>query len=119
MRALCFTIVFALLSATAGERPRDYSKAILGCWLGPRKFEIFHSDGRWGVKRNEEAPEDISGRRWKIQRNKLIITYPGDHGMETATYTILSLTDHEMVLDVGGGYKKEYTRYSADCQKEI
>ena len=115
MRALCLGIVFALVTATAGEPPRDYSKAILGCWLGFRKFEIYHANGTWGVKRNEGAPEEITGRRWHIKGNKLIITYPGDHGLETGVFTIASLTEHKMVLR-GSGYE-ELTRYSPGCQK--
>jgi hypothetical protein len=117
MRAFCLWLVLAVVSVTAGEVTRDYSKAIVGCWLGSRKFEIYHADGTWGVKRTEDAPEDVSGRRWHARGNKLIITSPGDHGLETAVLTIISLTDHKMVLEVNG-YKEELTRYSADCQNE-
>ena len=117
MRAFRICLVFAVLSVTAGEMPGDYSKTIVGCWLGSRKFEVYHADGTWGVKRNEDAAEDISGRRWHIEGNKLIITYPGDHGLETAALTIVSLTEYKMVLDAGG-YKEELTRYSRDCQKK-
>jgi hypothetical protein len=117
MRALCICLALLVVSVTASEVPRDYSKAIIGCWLGSRKFEIYHANGTWGVRRNEDAAEDISGRRWHIKGNKLIITYPGDHGMDTAELTIVSLTEHKLVLDAGG-YKEELTRYSADCQKE-
>ena len=101
----------------AGPSP-DYSKLILGCWLGSRKFEVYHADGRWGVKRNEDAPEDSEGRRWRVDGNKLILTYPGDHGAETATYTIVSCTERKMVLE-NDGSREEYDRYSADCQKEL
>jgi len=117
MRASCLGIVFALVTATAGEPPRDYSKAILGCWLGSSKFEVYHANGTWGVKRNEGAPEEITGRRWHIKGNKLIITYPRDHGLETGVFTIVSLTEHKMVFE-GGGYEEELTRYSPGCQKE-
>jgi hypothetical protein len=117
VRAFCFCLVFALVSVTSGEVTRDYSKAIVGCWLGSRKFEVYHADGTGGVRRNEDAPEDISGRRWHIKGKKLVITYPGDHGLETAVLTIVSLTEHKMVLDASG-YKEELTRYSSDCQNE-
>jgi hypothetical protein len=117
MRAFSLCLILVVVSARASEVPRDYSKAIVGCWLGPRKFEVYHADGTWGVKRNEDAPEDISGRRWHIKGNKLVITYPADQGPETAELTIVSLTEHKLVLD-GSGYKKELTRYSPDCQKE-
>jgi hypothetical protein len=105
MRALCVFVVFAVISLTAGEVARDYSKAIVGCWLGSRKFEVYHADGTWGVKRNEGAPEEIAGRRWHIKGNKLFITYPGDHGLESGELTILSLTERKLVFDAGGWKK--------------
>jgi hypothetical protein len=117
VRAFCFCLVFVLVSVTSGEVTRDYSKAIVGCWLGSRKFEVYHANGSWGVKRNEGAPEEITGRRWHIKGNKLIITYPGDHGLETGVFTIASLTEHKMVLK-GSGYEEELTRYSPGCQNE-
>ena len=117
MRALSLCLILAVVSAAAGEAQYDYSKAIVGCWLGSRKIEVYHADGTWGVKRNEDAPEDISGRRWHIKGNKLVITYPGDHGLETGELTIVSVTEHKLVLDASGN-KKELTRYSPDIQKE-
>ena len=70
-----------------------------------------------GCEANEDAPEDIRGRRWKVEGDKLIITYPGDHGMDTGVITIVSITEHKMLLDIDG-YKEELTRYSPDCQKK-
>jgi hypothetical protein len=89
---------------------RDYSKLIRGCWLGSRKFEVYHADGRWGVKRNEDAPEDTKGRRWRVDGDKLSLTYPGDHGLETAVYTIISCTEHKMILFIDG-QTENYDRY--------
>ena len=120
MHCLRFTTVAAALLSFAMSTvaaPPDYSKRILGCWLGPRKFNVYHADGTWGVKRNEDAPENVRGRRWRVDGNKLILTYPGDHGLETATYTIVLCTPHKLILDANG-YRQEYTRYSADCQTE-
>ena len=117
MRTLCLCLILIVDSVTAGEVSRDYSKAIVGCWLGSRKFEVYHADRTWGVKRNEDAPEETGGRRWHIKGNKLIITSPGNHGLETGTLTIVTLTEHTMMLDAGG-YKEVLTRYSSDCQKE-
>jgi hypothetical protein len=120
MRCLRFTAVpVALLSfalSTVAASP-DYSKLIRGCWLGAGKFRVYHADGTWGVKRNEDAPEDTKGRRWRVDGNKLILTYPGDHGSETAVYTIVRCTERQMVLSIGR-YTEEYTRHSADCQTE-
>jgi hypothetical protein len=124
MRHLKFSIVAILaLSFLSGPAvciagpSRDYSKLIRGCWLGARKFEVYHADGRWAVKRNEDAPEDTKGRHWRVDGDKLTLTYPGDHGPETAIYTIVSCTEHRMILSIDG-HTEEYTRYSADCQTE-
>ena len=116
MRAFCLILALAVGSITASDVPRDYSKRILGCWLGPRKFDVYHADGTWGVKRNEDAPEDVRGRRWHIEGRKLTLIYPGDHGLETAVYTIISCTPHKLILEADG-YRREFTRYSADCQR--
>jgi hypothetical protein len=45
------------------------------------------------------------------------LAFPGDHGIETGVWTIISCTDHKLILD-SGGHKVEYMRYSADCQKK-
>ena len=74
------------------------TKAIVGCWAGSRKLEFHHADGTWGVKRNEDALEEINGRRWQIKGNKLLITYLGDHGLQTGVLRIVSLTKHKIVL---------------------
>ena len=67
------------------------------------------------MKRNEEAPEDTAGRRWRLDGDKLTLIYPGDHGSETVVFTIVSCTDHKMILSAEG-YTQEYTRYTANCQ---
>ena len=105
-------VLFLLVTGAAFAAPNDsgdYSKLILGRWLGPRKFSVFHADGHWGVLRNEESSEDIRGRRWHIKGNKLILTYPGDHGMDTGTYTIVTLTAEKLVTDADGD-REEYRR---------
>ena len=117
MRAFCLCLILVVATAMAEESPRDYSKEIVGCWLGSRKFEVYHADGRWGVKRNEEAAEDIRGRRWRVAGNKLFLTYPGDHGLQTTAFTIVLLTKNKLVLEADG-YREELTRYSSDCHRE-
>lgn len=87
----------------------DYSKRILGRWLGPRKYYIFHANGTWGVQGNEDAPEDIDGRRWRIQGNKLFITFRGDNGLLTVDYTIVSFTAKSFITEADG-HKEVYER---------
>src|SRR5438067_9520718 len=81
-------IVGFLVVASAGEHDRsnDYAKLIVGRWLGSRKIHVYHASGTWGIKRNEDAPEDTDNRRWSIKGSKLTLTYPGDHRVETAVY---------------------------------
>ena len=93
----------------ASKDSDNYSKRILGRWLGPRKFRIFHADGTWAIQRNEEAPQEINGRRWHIDGNKLTLTYPGDHGIENGVWTIVSFTPKEFILEADG-YKEKYER---------
>jgi len=109
---IALSLVFGSLpKVAAAPKEANYSKLILGQWLGPRKIDVYHADGTWGVRRHEQAPEDKDQRRWSIKGNQLTLTYPGDHGTATATYTILSLAPQELVLDAGG-YKQRYERFT-------
>ena len=119
---------FAVLSAVlavfvvfpvfvSAEATQDYAKKIIGCWLGERKFDVYHTKGMWGFKRNKDAPEDDGGR-WRVEGDKLIITGRTDDGFATAAYTIISCTDHALILEING-YREEYKRYSTDCRKKI
>jgi hypothetical protein len=106
-------ILIGTISAPAIATPKastNYQKRILGQWLGPRKIEVYHRDGTWGVRRNEEAQEDKNQRRWSIKGNKLTITFPGDHGTDSAIFTIISLTSQELILE-SDGYRRRYERF--------
>ncbi len=122
MRHLTFSFVavtllsFGVIRPFSGSQPPDYSKVIVGCWLGPRKFDVYHADGTWGVKRYEDDVETVKGP-WRIEGNKLSLTYSGDDGTETATYTIVSCTDKKLILEAQGR-RVEYTRYSSSCGTE-
>ena len=83
-------------------RSEDYAKRILGRWLGPRKYVTFYADGRWGVQRNENAPIEINGRRWRIEGNKLLLTWRGDTGLITAESTITSFTTKQFITEADG-----------------
>jgi hypothetical protein len=88
-------------------RSEDYAKRILGRWLGPRKYIAFHADGRWGVQRNEDAPIEIDGRRWRIEGDKLLLTFRGDTGLVTAESTITSFTTKQFIIEADG-HKETY-----------
>ncbi len=89
-------------TVSAAPNHSDYSKRILGRWLGPRKFIIFHANGTWAVQRNEDAPQEINGRRWHINGNKLTLTFPGDHGTQSVVDTIVSFTQNKFVTKDDG-----------------
>ena len=80
-------------------RSEDYAKRILGRWLGPRKYVAFYADATWGVQRNEDAPIEIDGRRWRIEGNKLLLTFRGDTGLVTAESTITSFTTKQFITE--------------------
>ena len=75
---------------------------ILGRWLGRRKYVTYYADGRWGVQRNEDAPVEIEGRRWRIEGNKLLLTWRGDAGSQTAESTITSFTTKQFMTEADG-----------------
>ena len=111
---LAVSVMFPVV--VAADARHDYTKQLVGCWLGDRKFDVYHADGTWGFKRNEDAPEEAGGR-WRVDGDKLIITGLTDNGVATAAYTIISCTDHTLIIEIDG-YREEYKRYSADCQKK-
>jgi hypothetical protein len=86
-------------------RSEDYAKRILGRWLGPRKYVAFYADGRWGVQRNEDAPVEIDGRRWRVEDNKLLLTFQGDTDLVTAESRITSFTTKRFITEADGHKK--------------
>jgi hypothetical protein len=116
MRALVTAITLALfgISTVDAVPQRDYSKLIIGSWLHecrlrPTRILVFHADGSWGVRKYDDPrPEDIRGRRWRIEADALILRYPSDHGFDTHAYKIVSFTSGKFVT--GGEYPCTYTR---------
>jgi hypothetical protein len=99
---------------SAASPPQPDAKAIVGTWMfdsrwRPSRIIVFHADGRWGVKKLEEGPEDIRGRRWWVKGNHLVLKYPSDDGFDTASYRIVSFTAGKFVTDIHG-YESTYTR---------
>ena len=64
----------------------------------------------WGFKRNEDAPEDVGGR-WRVEGDKLIVTGQTDDGFATAANTIISCTDHTLILEING-YREDNKKIS-------
>jgi hypothetical protein len=116
MNAGTRALTVALLGlATVGAVPqRDYAKLIVGSWIysskvRPTRIIVFHADGSWGVRKFDDRPEDIRGRRWHVEGDSLVLRYPSDGGFDTHPYKIVSFTRHEFVTETEG-YKFTYTR---------
>jgi hypothetical protein len=104
-----FTTAISSYREGLGEvvQPEDYSKRILGRWLGRRKYVAFFADGSWGVQRNEETPIEINGRRWRIEGKKLLLTWRGEAGLQTSEQIITSFMTKRFVTE-GGGRNETY-----------
>ncbi len=112
VRALAVALVG--LSTIAAVPQRDYAKLIVGGWIysskvRPTRIIVFHADGSWGVRKFDDRPEDIRGRRWRVEGNTLVLRYPGDHGFETAKDRIVSFIPDKFVTEIHG-YRSTYTR---------
>lgn len=109
MKTRLTTLLLLLAFVSGGlANPRagsDYSKQILGRWLGSRKFEIYYRDGTWAVQRNEDSKPDKEGRHWHIEGNKLTLTYSGG----ASTETIVSMT-HSKFVTKDEDYEEVRTR---------
>jgi len=109
--ALSLALVATVVSA-APLRPDV--KAIVGTWVFTSKYRpsriiVFHADGSWGVRKFDDRPEDIRGRRWRVQDSTLTLKYPADDGFDTATYKIVSFTPRKFVTEIHG-YESTYRR---------
>ena len=93
----------------AGPSP-DYAKLIIGKWEGPGTKTMalhqavisFHPDGRWGVLPYGGGQEEIMGRQWRIESNKLFLTYLDGRAFTTSAYTIVSFSPVKLVLEIHG-----------------
>ena len=76
------------------ENPRRASRIV-----------FFHPNHTWGVTNfDPDKPEEINGRRWRIENDKLILTFPttyeGRHKSETHVYKIVSFGRNKFATDV-------------------
>jgi hypothetical protein len=102
------------VSVLAAVPERDYAKLIVGSWTysskdRPTRIIVFHADGSWGVRKFDDRPEDIRGRRWRLEGDTLVLTYPHDHGFDTSRYQIVSFALGKFVTE-NSGYRFTYTR---------
>jgi len=114
---LFLSLCIVACANTATSKGSDaYSNRIVGRWGHRNRIVTFHADGTWGVQRHEDAPEGIAGRRWRIEGNKLFLTFPSDNGvgtpvhMDTVVYTITSFTAQSFTITTDDGDQQEYDR---------
>ena len=106
----------ACANTATSKGSEAYSKRIVGRWGTRNRIVTFHADGTWGVQRHEDAPEGNRGRHWRIEGNKLFLTFPSDDGvgtlvhMDTQAYTITSFTSQRFIATTDDGYEQEYDR---------
>jgi hypothetical protein len=101
---------------SASQHP-DYAKLIIGDWEGPHATTValhqairrFHADGRWGVVPYGGGSEEIRGRLWRIEGNKLLLTYLDGRAFATYAYRIVSFTPTKLVLEIDG-FRQEWDR---------
>lgn len=90
MKTLSITLLTFLVLVSVGsadpKTSNGYSKRIAGRWLGSKKFEIYYPDGHWAVQKSEGSEPDKAGRTWRIDGDKLILTYPGGTTTETIVF---------------------------------
>lgn len=86
---------------------------ILGTWRhemphhGGRTV-VFHPDQSWGVLGYVPDREDIRGRRWRIEGEQLIRTYPDDNGFRTISDQIVSFSSERFELDDNETFLREH-----------
>jgi hypothetical protein len=111
---LSLTLAITAFVSTAVAAPPDY-KLIVGHWrvhVSRRadRIVIFHADGTWGVRNWDfSQPEDIQGRRRRVAGDRLILTYPSDHGFTTYAEKIVSFTRARFMTETASG-RFYYTR---------
>ena len=122
-RLVAFTVTLLSVAgcSTVPQIPKsDYAHAIIGSWkyaathsgenIQKDLIVIFHADGRLGVRswgRYGFMPEYISGKRWRIDGDRLMLSGSGTRslGGEPTTDRIVSFTADEIVAiseSVGG-----------------
>src|SRR6266403_1189737 len=108
-------LMMAAASSWAAVSPSHYSNKIIGAWRchiprRPDRIVIFHRDGSWGVRNWDfNQPEDIRGRRWRIERDSLIITPPPADSGQTFSEHIVSFSHRKIVTEINST-RISYTR---------
>ena len=102
--------------AFGGTKP-NYAKLLIGDWEGPyvpghalhQVIRRFHPDGRWGVVPYGGRPEEVMGREWRVEGDKLLLTYYDGRAFTPHTYQIISLTAAKLLVEIEG-FTEEWDR---------
>ena len=107
MRRILLSLLIANIAFASDVIDKD--KMIIGKWevSNPRRASrvvFFHPNHTWGVTNfDPDNPEEINGRRWRIEGDKLILTFPdrenGRDRLETQVYDIVSFGSDKFATD--------------------
>jgi hypothetical protein len=105
-----YALLSLLIAGTALAGIVDGEKVIVGKWevsnpRRPSRIVFFHPNHTWGVTNfDPDKPEEINGRRWRTEGDKLILTYPtrndGRDRLESYAYKIVSFSRDKFATDV-------------------
>jgi hypothetical protein len=104
-------LLFLVIASTAlASDAIDKGETIIGKWEvnNPRRtprIVFFHPNHTWGVTNFDPGKsEEINGRRWRIDGDKLILTFPhrenGRDLLKTQVYKIVSFGRNKFATDV-------------------
>ena len=104
-RILLFLVIANIAFASNAEK----EQLVIGKWRAhtPRRADriiIFHPDHTWGVTNvDPHNPEEINGRCWRLEGDKLILSYPdtlnGRDHLASHAYKILSFNRDKLATD--------------------
>ena|SRR5438067_5714949 len=106
-----YILLFLVIANTAlASDAIDKDKTIIGKWKvnnprRPSRIVFFHPNHTWGVTNfDPDKPEEINGRRWRIEGDKLILTFQdrenGRDRLETQVSRIVSFGRDRFATDV-------------------
>jgi hypothetical protein len=106
-----FILIFLSIASVAlASDVIDKDNVIIGKWevSNPRRASrivFFHPNHTWGVTNfDPDKPEEVNGRRWRIEGSNLILKFPttreGRHSFETQVYKIVSFGRDKFATDV-------------------
>ena len=83
-----------------------YAQQIVGRWV-ERKIIYYRADGTWTLQKTDDDPVQSRGMRWRVEGDRLILTFPGGTFVER----IISVDREQLVAETAAGERLVATRY--------